>query len=354
MLLRTILASMATLLVTACASEATPTPAAPASTPVPAVSPTSTPVPTPTAVDDTDARRAASALERFGGELAVIAADWDAFRAGFSDWRGTIAGCGEADRRADLRAWVVEFDEVSLAAASLDFPSGTAAARDSLANAITLEEQGLRDLRDGWTPGSDEAFSLYERARTPAVIGRQEARARIVELIAIAESEEATPTPASPEPPPPGIPPGFLPPEPPPAPLADTESLGTFKDALEASWVPWDAFHRRYDDWRLSDGDCAQDEVRDRLTKLARDFDGVLASVNALVRASVVRPLGERLIEAAVGESQGLADLRDSWTAYDPGPWSVFDAARRGADGLRRQMRSSLDELNLQYGIAAS
>ena len=354
MLLRIVLASMPTLLAAACASDAGPTPPVPTSTPVPAASPTSTPVPTPTLVDDSEARQATAALERFGGEAAVLAGDWDAFRVRFDDWRGSIEGCGEADRRADLRAWVVDFGAVSLAAASLDFPSGTAAARDSLTNAITLEEQGLRELRDEWTPGSDAAFASYERARTKAVIGRQEARARIVELIAIAESEAPTPTPAPPEPPPPGIPPGFLPPEPPPAPLADEDTLGTFKDALEDSWVSWDAFHRRFDDWRRSDGDCAQDEVRDRLAAFARDFDTVLGSVNALVRPSVVRPLAEQLIEAAVSESRGLADLRDSWTAYDAGPWSAFDAARRSADGLRRQVRSSLDELNLQYEISAS
>ena len=353
MLLRIVLASMATLLAAACASDAGPTPAAPTSTPLPAASPTRTPVPTPTPIDDTEARQAASALERFGSELAVIAADWDAFRAGFDDWRGVLESCDAAARRADLRAWVVDFGAVSLAAASLDFPSGTAAARDSLTNAIILEESGLRELRDGWTPGSDAAFASFERARTQAVIGRQEARARIVELIAIAESGDPTPEPPPAELPP-GIPPGVLPPEPPPAPLADPETLGTFKDALETSWVPWDAFHRRYDVWRLSDGDCAQGDVRGRLAGFARDFDRVLGRVNAQVRPSVVRPLAEQLIDAAVGESQGLADLRDSWTAYDPRPWSVFDAARRDADGLRRQVRSSLDELDLQYGISAS
>ncbi len=209
-------------------------------------------------------------------------------------------------------------------------------------------------MREGWTPVSDAAFSLFELARTTPVIGRQEARARIVELIAIAESEGPTPTPEPPEPPPPGIPPGFLPPEPPPAPLAGQESLETFKGALEDSWVSWDAFHDRFDDWRRSDGDCAHADVRGRLTAFAREFDSVLGRVNALVRPSVVRPLAEQLIEAAVSESLALAGLRDSWTAYDAGPWSAFDTARRSADGLRRQVRSSLDELNLQYGISAT
>lgn len=351
MLLRIVLASMATLLVAACASDAGSTPEPERSTPT--VSPTSTPVPTPTPVDDTKARQAAAALGAFGADAAVLAVDWDAFRVRFDDWRGSIESCGEADRRADLRSWVVDFGAVSLAAASLDFPSGSAAARDSLTSAITLEEGGLRELRDGWTPGSDAAFTLYERARTAAVIGRQEARARIVELIAIGESgDPSEPEPAPP--PPPGIPPGFLPPEPPPAPLADEDTLAAFKIELEESWVSWDNFHLRFDAWRRTDGDCAQSEVRDRLEAFARDFDAVLGRVNTLVRPSVVRPLAEQLIEAAVRESEALAGLRDAWTAYDAGPWSALDGTRRGADGLRRQVRSSLDELNLQYGISAS
>ena len=52
--------------------------------------------------------------------------------------------------------------------------------------------------------------------------------------------------------------------------------------------------------------------------------------------------------------AEALAGLRDAWTAYDAGPWSALDGTRRSADGLRRQVRSSLDELNLQYGISAS
>ena len=352
MLLRMMLASMVALLAAACASGG-PTSPAPTSTPPPVADATPTPFPTPTPVDDTEARQAAAALGAFGADAAVLAVDWDAFRVRFDDWRGSLESCGEADRRADLRSWVVDFGAVSLAAASLDFPSGSAAARDSLTSAITLEEGGLRELRDGWTPGSDAAFTLYERARTAAVIGRQEARARIVELIAIGESGES-PEPEPTAPPPPGIPPGFLPPEPPPAPLADEDTLATFKTALEDSWVSWDNFHLRFDAWRRTDGGCAHSEVRDRLQTFARDFDAVLGRANALVRPSVVRPLAEQLIEAAVRESEALAGLRDAWTAYDAGPWSALDGTRRGADGLRRQVRSSLDELNLQYGISAS
>ena len=354
MSLRIVLAAVAMLLVTACASDADSAPAAPTPTPTPTARPVDRTAPTPTPLPDVAAAQAAVALQRFGGELAVIDTDWQTFRTGFDDWRQSIEGCDEADRRADLRGWVVDFQAVELAATGLDFPSGTLAARDSLTTALTLEGRGLHKLRDEWAPDSDEAFAVYDSARTQASIGRQEARARLAELIAIAESEGPTPTPAPPEPLPPGIPPGALPPAPPEGPLADPDTLGTFKEALEASGATWDAFHRRFDEWRRSDGDCAQGDVRDRLAALARDYGPVLGRVSAVVRPSVVRPLAEQLIEAAVSEAAGLAELRDTWTAYDAGSWRAYDAARRRADDLRRQVRSSLDELNLQYDVSPS
>ena len=352
MSLRIVLAAVATLLFTACTSDANPTPPVPTPTATPTARPVARPAPTPT--PDVAPAQAAAALQRFGSEITVIDTDWQAFRTGFDDWRQSIEGCDEADRHADLRGWVVDFQAVELAATGLDFPSGTLAARDSLTTALTLEGRGLHKLRDEWTPDNGEAFAVYDSARTQAAIGRQEARARIAELIAIAESEGPTPTPAPPEPLPPGIPPGALPPAPPEGPLAGADSLGTFKVALEASGATWDAFHRRFDEWRRSDGDCAQGDVRGRLAALARDYEPVLGRVSAIVRPSVVRPLAEQLIEAAVREATGLAELRDAWTAYDPRPWRDYDGARRSADELRRQVRSSLDELNLQYDVSSS
>ena len=350
MWLRIILASMATVLVAACTSDADPT-AVPEPTSTPTARPVRTPVPPPPPVDDAGRLQAASVLQRFGGEAAVIATDWDAFRDGFDAWRRSLEGCSEADRRADLRAWVVDFQAVSLAVTSLDFPSGTATSRDVLTAALALEEQGLRELRDEWTPDSDQGFASYGQSRTQAAIRRQEARSHIVELIAIAESGDV-PTPEPPAPPPPGIPPGALPPPPPEGPLAGADALGTFKATLEGSDAGWDAFHRRYDDWRRSDGGCAHGDVRVRLATFASEFGAVLGRVNTVVRPSVVRPLAEQLIEAAVDEAAGLAALRDSWVAYDSRPWRAYDGTRRAADGLRRQVRSSLDELNLEFDIS--
>ena len=65
----------------------------------------------------------------------------------------------------------------------------------------------------------------------------------------------------------------------------------------------------------------------------------------------MVRPLGESLIDAAAQESQALEVLRDSWQPYDLDAWVRFRDARSQVDLIRRQVRSSLDELALEYGL---
>ena len=65
----------------------------------------------------------------------------------------------------------------------------------------------------------------------------------------------------------------------------------------------------------------------------------------------MVRPLAEQLIDAATAQAQALGDLRDSWAPYDLTPWDVYSSGTGQADVLRRQVRSSVDELDLRYGI---
>ena len=358
---RIVPALIGALLIGACTSAAESTPVPSTATPTPAATarPTAVPRATPTPAG-TEAAALAQVVQRFGEDVGVIAADWDAFNGRFAEWRHALTGCDEADRRADLRAWVVDFQPVSLAVTSLDYPFGTGDVRSTIASALSGEEAGLRELGDTWAPGSDGAFAVYGSARTDAAILRQEARATLVDLIAVAESEaedeeegEPAPTPEPEFPGEPGLP-DLPPPFPTPSegPMADVAELKSFQDTLQASSGDWDAFHARYDEWRASDGRCAHGDVRDKLTSFASEFQAVLARVDQLVRPSVVRPLAEQLIEAAVSEAEALGRLRDRWTAYGPAPWRAFDATRGGADQLRRQVRSALDELNLQFGVA--
>jgi hypothetical protein len=121
--------------------------------------------------------------------------------------------------------------------------------------------------------------------------------------------------------------------------------------AIATAVVGWDAFHASYDRWRATGGPCERDAARTALARFAVDFTAVVAQADAIVRPSAVRPLAERFIDAAVAEGETLNDLASSWIPYATAVWNVFDQRVGRADDLRRQVRSSLDELNLEYGV---
>ena len=321
------------LLIAACssgpASTATPLP------PTPTAAPRLLTVPdAPPSQAEQEREAAIGVLAQFSSAFDEVSAEWDAFRQGFDVWQSGIAGCSANDRRVDLDIWVVEFQPVVQEVTALDFPSGTGNVRTALAFAISDEGAGLRALRDTWEPGSNEAFTAYEGARTDASVGRQEARALLAEAVAVAENggvldpdEQADP------------------------PLADAAELRSFQEAMDAATAGWGAFHRRYDAWREADGSCAQAAVRDRLAGFASDSQTLLAKAADTARPSVARPLGERLIEAATLETQGLRTLRDTWAAYDQSPWDAIAGHQSEADQLRRQVHAGIDELKLEFGL---
>ena len=357
------------LLVAACSGD-DPT-LAPANTPTPTPEGPgpSRVVPTPTPADDpleAERVRTVAIVERFGEEFTEVTTPWGAFDAAFDEYRHGLAGCAPSDRAADLAGWVIDFRPIVTAVTAIEMPTGTTEVRAALASVVLTEESGLRSLRDTWSPGNGDAFSTYEAARTGASILRHAARSQILDLIATAaakakddaeaeaaadagEGTEPTATPEPPLLPPPG---GFGPVAPPQdeEPLATVEELKELLSDVESVDVQWQRFHDRYDAWDLSGGACSQEDVRVRLGELSSGFQVVLDGANAVQRPSVVRPLAEQLINAAVIESLALDALRTGWAPYDEAPWDRFLAARSQADLLCRQVRSSLDELDLEYG----
>jgi len=112
-----------------------------------------------------------------------------------------------------------------------------------------------------------------------------------------------------------------------------------------------DAFHTRYNGWRLTNGSCPQATVRAELGDFAGEFRSLVDRVEGIRRPSVARPLAEQLIQASITELEALELLRDSWEPYDQRPWRAFSQRREQADIQRRQVRSSLDELLFSYGL---
>jgi hypothetical protein len=331
------LVSILLVLLAACTSDD------PTSAPAPTATNVSAPpttVPTVTARPDTSAAKraqTAAVVSAFGEAFVAAESSWDAFSAEFDTWQQGFTGCGTTDRSSDLAAWVVDFRVVVTAVTSVAFPVGTDAVRTSISNALSGEEAGLQTQRDTWRPGSNAAIAGYETARTSASLLRQTARVALIALMAQEAADAAiTPDPeATPDPDAPAV--------------ATGEELLQLQEDIATAEAAWDAFHTRYDAWRATDGSCNQGSVRSKLGGLNSDFNAVLDAVSDISRPSVVRPLAEQLIDAAVAQSQAIQALLDGWVPYDAAPWDAYAATSDRAASLRRQVRSSLDELELDF-----
>ena len=81
------------------------------------------------------------------------------------------------------------------------------------------------------------------------------------------------------------------------------------------------------------------------------DFAAIANQANPLVRPSTVRPFAEQFITGAATQANALNVLAATWEPYQASAWDAYDALINDSALSRRQVRSSLDELEFQYGI---
>ncbi|MBI4329455.1 MAG: hypothetical protein HY685_06285 [Chloroflexi bacterium] len=310
------------LILMACTPVPTPTSPPPAS-PTPTVAPRPSPTPTPIPAEVREQVR--PVIVGFDQAYRRVNQQWDSLYRAYLTWRQKLTDCSERDRRADLRAWVTEFQPLVERVAGLELPSDTAEVGKLLADAVAQEERGLRMLRDTWSPGSSTAFQGYEDSRVAAVPLRQQATARLGGLIAQAD-EKVTPT-------------------------AGLPKLMELRDQVKELGSLWESFHQKYDAWRQRDGDCEAEAVHEAIKGFAAEFQGVSAAVFAISRPATVRPLAERLMEAVTTEGRALEALRDQWQPYDESHFVRYADVVAEASKLRRQVASELDQLLHQYSI---
>lgn len=319
-------------------SVATAAPPPPGSTPLSRQAVTALPTPAPSSPSN-DATTAA--IADFLAAHDALRKEWGSFRSEFDGWRSRLADCSGSDLRIDLEGWVIEFQGIVRSVTALEIPAGAAKVREILAVALTTEDTELRRLRDGWFPGKEGAFAPYEEARTKASILRQEAQAALTELLAQAAAPEPTPIPS---PTAPAIARDR-------APLASVEELKVMQDRLTALGPRWDAFHQRYDSWKERGGQCAATSVRQVLRDFSRKFSAIVEKADAIKRPSVIRPQGERLIEAAALETRAFGRLVATWAPYTKEPFEEYLTTREQVDVLLRQVTSDLDQLAFRVGL---
>ena len=115
----------------------------------------------------------------------------------------------------------------------------------------------------------------------------------------------------------------------------------------------WDGFHRDYDGWRRSDGGCNRSQVVQDLGRFALTFSEIADDARSLPSATVLRPMGEIMVEAAEREERALKALRDHWQPYDAATYRSLDQERSASGKLRRQVAVGIGELLERFGISA-
>jgi hypothetical protein len=113
----------------------------------------------------------------------------------------------------------------------------------------------------------------------------------------------------------------------------------------------WDEFHRDYDEWRRTEGGCDRSKATETLGQFNVAFAKIASNVRGLPSATVLRPLGEILVEAAEREEVALRGLRNTWQPFDANVFDRLDLERNTAGKLRRQVSVGLQDLLERYGV---
>ena len=112
-----------------------------------------------------------------------------------------------------------------------------------------------------------------------------------------------------------------------------------------------DEFHRDYDEWRRTEGGCDRSKAIDTLGQFNVAFAEIVSNVRGLPSATVLRPLGEILVEAAEREEGALRGLRNTWQPFDANVFDLLDRERNTAGKLRRQVSVGSQDLLERYGV---
>ena len=128
--------------------------------------------------------------------------------------------------------------------------------------------------------------------------------------------------------------------------LADLQVFNSEYPRLVSAW---NAFHRRYNDWRESDGGCDRTEVSGVLNQFSFRFGSLARDVRDLPRAGFLLPIYTSLAEAAGREENAFRSLSNSWQPFTVDSFRGVDQQRVNADGLRREADIALQELSNRF-----
>ena len=128
-------------------------------------------------------------------------------------------------------------------------------------------------------------------------------------------------------------------------PEATSSELDDFDGYYTDLLIEWNDFHRRYSDWRRTDGGCDQGEVLRSLDDFNLRIGELGRQVRTLPQSSYLQPIYTLLVEGLAREEGAIRALRNSWRPFTIDAFKVVDQERLNADRLRRQAEIALQEL---------
>ena len=298
------------------------------------------------ALSDHQARIAPESLENIGGFVATFNATdaaWDQFHQEYDSFRrseGLLSSDASLDRIGLL---IDQFRDIVISIRQVPTTESTRDVADALAQAAEEEDLALRRLTGAFqndegtvtasTGISDAGTEVTSNTNGPGLFDAfdtQLVSSNAARLQARRNLEDV---------------------------LEDiSEETGVVVEGFTAEYQlllqTWDDFHKDYDEWRQSEGGCDRSKAVNTLSGFTVTFGNIATVVRSLPAATVLRPLGEILVEAAEREERALRVLRDTWRPYDVDIYSGVDQERSTAGKLRRQVAVGIQELLERFGIS--
>ena len=116
-------------------------------------------------VSQSASKKAEADVQQFAQQHDLLVGRWDKFHSDYDQWRRTEGACDRSKALATLGQFASEFS--ALTRRARDLPGGAilATLRELMVEAAELEEEGVRELRNGWRPFDVEVYKNFDSRR---------------------------------------------------------------------------------------------------------------------------------------------------------------------------------------------
>lgn len=280
---------------------------------------------------------AVAEAEEFSTAFEKVEADWEEFHDNYDSllrMQAELTSEEIGEQLADLAGQLA--DIVGLVG---DLPSADATEElgETLRDAASEEEKGLAELQDsvkasaetnGGASGSpssghSDAFDAFDQLVEKSEKALSQVKRDLKDMV-----EEG--------------------------PAKDAAAVQRFSEEYDELLDAWDQFHRGYDEWLRTEGECDRAAVIERLREFGLEFSELARRSRELPQTSFLRPMGNLMTEAADREEEALRVLRNNWRPFGADLYSALDQERAKAGRLRRQANIGVQELLERFELSPS